>query len=263
MKRIMMCMCVVVGFAAADAAQAQSVPALLPIQGTMTNAEGQPVDGEVEVIWTIATEDNGQRLNRHRETQQVDVKNGHFAVYLGTEESLNLTIFQDGEPLSVGMTIDGDTTYFQLGTVPYAAMADHADSASTAGRADLANTARDAEKLGGVAADNYATNAHDHDSQYASASHSHPAFELECVDEKETRAIASNDSFAITVACPSGYSATGGGVSPRVMPSTAPTELYLNSFPGGGETWICYGRHDLGRTADINCRVKCCGVVQP
>src|SRR5262245_30153562 len=59
------------------------VPALLPVQGHLSDAAGAPLDGKIEVVFRLFNqEQNGVKL--FEETQSVNVDQGEFIAYLGS-----------------------------------------------------------------------------------------------------------------------------------------------------------------------------------
>lgn len=127
-------------------------PAVMPMQGFLTDSAGTAIDGDVDLTITIY---DGQTSTTelYGETQTVMVDEGSFTAYVGegtpTGAAFDLAIFRDNSDTWVGIAIDGGTELprFQLGSVPYA------------GFAQYSNTAGNAVRLGGMPATNYATTA--------------------------------------------------------------------------------------------------------
>lgn len=117
----------------APAAALAQVPALIPIQGSLADAEGAPVDGDVAIELRVYDADDAVV---HSETQTVTVDRGLFSVYLGGGQPLDLALFRDHHELTLGITVGDDpemTPRLPFGTVPFAAYAEYAGDAATLG----------------------------------------------------------------------------------------------------------------------------------
>lgn len=117
-------------------------PASVPLQGYLTDAEGLPIDGDTPLILSLYDND----VQVFSEVQVVTVDNGAFVVYLG-QGGLDLSLFQNGGNLSLGITVgDGEelSPRFDLGTAPFAAFAEYAAVAG------------DAQTVGGMPATDFA-----------------------------------------------------------------------------------------------------------
>ncbi|MEQ9497371.1 MAG: hypothetical protein RIT81_10940 [Deltaproteobacteria bacterium] len=131
------------------AADAQ-VPALLPVQGQLTDADDAPLTGDVEVefgLYDVAT--GGAPF--FSTTRTLTLADGTFAVNLGSEDTLDFAAFPASGEVYVGLTVGGDdelSPRVRVGTVPYAARAARCGEATT---------------LQGAAADDFATFDHAHD----------------------------------------------------------------------------------------------------
>jgi hypothetical protein len=85
------------------------VPDVIDYQGLLTDqSTGDPVaDGNYALVFSLYdVETGGSPL--WQENQEVAVEDGLFSVMLGSNESLNTSLF-DGSPLYVGVKVDGDT----------------------------------------------------------------------------------------------------------------------------------------------------------
>lgn len=107
------------------------VPALMPVQGYLTDSAGVAVDGETSITFALYSVDMaGTPL--FTETQTVLVEDGFFTAYIGDVGTLDLTVFRDNAAVYLGIQVGGDpemTPRLQMATVPYAAVAQHALSA--------------------------------------------------------------------------------------------------------------------------------------
>lgn len=111
----------------APAAHAQA-PASVPVQGYLVTDAGAPVSASTTfTLRLFDVESGGAAL--HEEVQTADVDRGFFGLYLGDGAALDLTLFRG--PLWLSVEIDGAgemSPRLALGTVPYAAYAEHAGS---------------------------------------------------------------------------------------------------------------------------------------
>jgi hypothetical protein len=130
------------GLARADA------PAMVPLQGYLTTAEGELVQGSVSVRFTLYASDSGDATPLFTETHPLVVDAGYFAANLGAIETLDLALFRDHGVLYLGVAVGSDAEMsprLVLGTTPYA------------GFAQYAGMCTDAETLGGLPAAEYRT----------------------------------------------------------------------------------------------------------
>ena len=121
-------------------------PALMPVQGVLTNADGVPLDGSAQVTFTLY---DAPTLGTafYAETLSVEVANGVFSVYLGTDVNnpLDLVNFQMPE-IYLGLQVEDNAEMiprFRLATTPYAGFAQYCGDASSLGgqtSADFAPT---------------------------------------------------------------------------------------------------------------------------
>lgn len=113
-------------------------PPLVPMQGYLTDAEGAPITGSVQLTLNVYDAAVDGRL-LYGEAQTVDVDGGHFTAYLGdgtpTGDPLSHDLFSTNLEAWIGIAIDGgvELPRFRLGTVPYAS---HAANAARLGGAD-------------------------------------------------------------------------------------------------------------------------------
>lgn len=107
-------------------AVALAAPPIVPLQGNLTDAEGTPIDGTVSVTFSFYDlAAGGEPL--WTEVQNVEVEDGFFTAYLGEVRRLSLELFRDTPELYLGIAVDTDPEMerVQIGTVPYAAFAEH------------------------------------------------------------------------------------------------------------------------------------------
>lgn len=125
-------------------AQAEAPP-ILPVQGTLYDAFGEPIHDALPVEFTLYSDPDG-RAPLWSDVMTVDFVDGTFAAYLGEGDPINHVIFRDYDQVFVGIAIDGDEEMplFALATAPYAGYAAYCGDASS---------------LNGLSADDIAANA--------------------------------------------------------------------------------------------------------
>ena len=126
-------------------AQAQSgVPAAIPFQGFLSDAEGHPID---QPDPGVASETGTTEL--YAELQSVPVSAGRFVAFLGGQAALPLELFRDNPQIWVQIEIDGDDELprFQIGAVPFAATAEYAHRTDWAGLTDVPNGLDDGDNV--------------------------------------------------------------------------------------------------------------------
>lgn len=105
---------------------------LLPVNGFLSDAEEQPIDGDVEVTFSLyanATAD----APFWSETHDMQIHGGSFSAYLGSFETLDADIFQEYRAPYVAIQVEDDAEMdrWPVGHVPFAAVAERADDAQT------------------------------------------------------------------------------------------------------------------------------------
>lgn len=124
---------VLVTFALPATAVAE-VPGYFPVQAFLTDAQGIPLDGAVDLEFTIYDAETGGEVV-FTESHRLRADAGAFTAYLGENNELDLSIFSAHEQLFLGVSVDGGPELEprqRLATVPYAA---HAQSAANAANA--------------------------------------------------------------------------------------------------------------------------------
>lgn len=113
------------GAGAASPALAQAPP-LLPVQGTLYDAAGDPVDGVRAVRFTLYdSESEGAML--WQDTVPVTFTEGLFTAYLGSEGVLPTSLFAVHSTVWAALALDGgaDIGRFQVATAPFSGFADY------------------------------------------------------------------------------------------------------------------------------------------
>jgi hypothetical protein len=103
-------------------------PALVPVQGYLTDASGTPIEGATEMTFSLYTSELST-TPLYRETQMVDVRGGYFTAYIGDVRPIGLATFRDNGTLYVGVRVGADpemTPRALLGSVPFAGYAQYA-----------------------------------------------------------------------------------------------------------------------------------------
>lgn len=107
-------------------------PALYPVQGYLTDTDGEPIDGELDIRFRLYDESENDVFT---ELATVNIDNGAFTHYVGSVETLDAELFAQYSTLTLGVKVGTDSEMsprMALGSVPYAARA------TTAAIADVA-----------------------------------------------------------------------------------------------------------------------------
>ncbi len=126
---------------------AQTVPVVIPVQGILTDAQEQPVNGNVAMTFTIYDQASASLF---AETLSVDVENGFYSVNLGESQALSAAYFRSGEAVQLGIKVGGDAEMsprLDFGSVPYAFVSEFAIDAAHALTADNAQNAQNAANV--------------------------------------------------------------------------------------------------------------------
>ncbi|TXC68641.1 hypothetical protein FRC91_18895 [Bradymonadales bacterium TMQ1] len=124
-------------------------PALYPVQGYLTDADGAPIDGELDIRFRLY---DASENDVFTELATVNIDNGAFTHYVGSVESLDAELFAQFSELSLGVKVGTDSEMsprMAVGSVPYAARANSAAVADLATQATHATTADTAMALDG------------------------------------------------------------------------------------------------------------------
>jgi len=129
---------------AATAALAEAPP-LLPVSGWLADADGVPLDGDIDLTVALYADATGGTA-LFTDTVTVTVDLGFFTAYAGENASLDLALFAEEGELWLGLTLEGEDEM-----EPRALVA----TAPWAGWAEYAGLADDSLALGGVDAAEY------------------------------------------------------------------------------------------------------------
>ncbi|RAL23831.1 hypothetical protein DL240_06675 [Lujinxingia litoralis] len=107
------------------------VPTFYPVQGYLTDADGNPIDGEVDIRFRLYDDADNEVFT---ELAAVTVNQGAFTHNVGTITSLDAELFAQFSALTLGVKVGTDTEMaprLEVGSVPYAARAASAANAET------------------------------------------------------------------------------------------------------------------------------------
>ncbi|HEY3353503.1 MAG TPA: tail fiber domain-containing protein [Polyangia bacterium] len=114
-----------------------AAPALLPVQGLLTDGAGAPLDGAHDLKFALFDAASVGNLLFTQSDAGVQIDRGRFIIYLGQGgTALDLALFRDHAALWLEVTIDGTQVVqprFRLATVPYASFAQFCGDAATVG----------------------------------------------------------------------------------------------------------------------------------
>ncbi len=116
------------------AAARAEVPSRVPIQGTLRDVAGAPIDGTLPCTFSLYAQRAGG-VALWTETEDVPFDAGFFSLYLGARSPLRVSFFRDNQLLYLGIAVDGDPEMarIELATAPFAAFAQYAGDALTVG----------------------------------------------------------------------------------------------------------------------------------
>jgi hypothetical protein len=107
----------------------------LPIQGSISGADGAPLNGSASVRFRLWPSASGG-VAVHDATQTLVVSDGVFATALGAGGTLDLALFATNPQTWVSITVDGvESDRVAVGAAPYAAWAHRAGDAGSLGGA--------------------------------------------------------------------------------------------------------------------------------
>lgn len=136
------------------------VPALLPVQGVLTDDQGQALAGPVDLVLRIYDAASGGSELFGEELLAVRLEQGAFALSLGATRPLYLGALAGSRELWLEVSVGGEAlSRVQLQSVPYAI------------------SSYSCETLGGLGAADFALASHAH-TEYAPQSHSHSGYAL-------------------------------------------------------------------------------------
>jgi len=129
-----------------------AAPKLVPVQGYLTGANGQAIEGQVSLTFGLHPSEDSPAL-LFSETQSVNAEDGLFAVYLGAQEELDLSLFRDYTTLFLSISINGGPELeprIGVGTGSFAGFAQYSGDAQTLQGHSAADFAAVAVPMGAV-----------------------------------------------------------------------------------------------------------------
>lgn len=121
------------GFGALALAQSEdSAPALVPIEGQASDADGVPLEGSHPVSVKLFRVETGGTAIFSETQRSVPFDHGAFSAYVGDVSALDLDVIGRGGALWLELAIDGEVIKprFRFGSVPFAAFAKQSAEAS-------------------------------------------------------------------------------------------------------------------------------------
>jgi hypothetical protein len=111
-------------------AEAPAIPEKIGFQGRLTNASGNPVDGAVNLTFTLYDAASGGGTVWTETQNNIPVSGGLYSVFLGNGTGFDSTTFD--MPYWLGVKVGGDaemTPLYRLASSPYAFRAKWANDA--------------------------------------------------------------------------------------------------------------------------------------
>ena len=153
MKKSVLAMAIALMLLAVPLTAGAEAPPFVPLQGVLTDGEGVPVEGAVDMVLSIYDVQAGGTALWF-ETQSVLVEDGLFTAYLGDITALDLGLFRDNDELWLGVRVgdDEEMDRVYLGSNPFAAYAEYCGNVPEHAHAygDLTGTLPDAALPDGV-----------------------------------------------------------------------------------------------------------------
>ncbi|MCB9735956.1 MAG: hypothetical protein H6745_25490 [Deltaproteobacteria bacterium] len=120
---------------------AAAAPGVLPVQGYLTDAAGAPVDGPVDLTFTLVDADADPTDVWTDTLAGVSVSAGFFTAYLGAGALLDLNLFGDHQDLALVVQVGDDDPMnpVPIGVAAYAAFADACGDAASLQGASVAD----------------------------------------------------------------------------------------------------------------------------
>lgn len=125
----------------ASAPAAAQVPGLLPIQGTLADADGNAIDGTVSARITLYADAAGTTAVYTTEIPALAVERGFFQTVLGAIDPLDPLDLAATDGLWLGLQVEDDDemSLIALGSVPFAARAAICDALGVYDESSIAN----------------------------------------------------------------------------------------------------------------------------
>jgi hypothetical protein len=234
-------------------AGASAVPGTLTQQGRLFSSDGDPVDGEVTIIFTIYDDpDDSDEANvLWTESQDISLDDGYFSAQLGEVEELDPDDVFDGSVRYLGVTVGSDSEMSPrqaITSVPYAFHSGHATQADDADHADAA----DAAPWGGLSGFPDLCSSGSYLRGFNSSGVAQcvsPVFHCDTVTAQGT---GTNQNAT----CPAGTELTGGGCFGG---SSSNTLWGTYNATSGSNVWTCIR---TGTTSGVIAYALCCQITE-
>ena len=117
------------------------VPHLFPVQGSLTDASGAPIDALTDITFSLYAEESGGAALWTDTFSDVDVETGFFSVYLGSNNPLDFSALLINAEIWLGITVESDPEMnrIRLAAVPFAVEAETCARVGTLTEMDINN----------------------------------------------------------------------------------------------------------------------------
>ncbi len=111
-------------------ATAEASPTIIPVQGTLYDGAGEPINGSRDVTYRVYSSSSATAA-LWEGTITTTFTQGLFTSYLGQDDPINLVIFRDYSNIWIGVSIAGGAELgrFRVATAPFAGFADYCGEA--------------------------------------------------------------------------------------------------------------------------------------
>ena len=118
-----------------------TVPDLIPVQGVLADSADLPIDALTDMTFTLYDASTAGTTLWTDTFVDVDVVEGFFTVYLGSDTALDFGSLISNSEIWVGITVESDPEMdrFQLATVPFAIEAQVSQMVGTLTETDINN----------------------------------------------------------------------------------------------------------------------------
>ncbi len=192
-----------------------TVPDLIPVQGVLADSADLPIDALTDITFTLYDGETSTTVLWNDTFVDVDVVEGFFTVYLGSDTTLDFTSLISNSEIWVGITVESDPEMdrFQLASVPFALEALVCQQVGSLTEADInSNFMLTSSPAGSITTTNIANwnTAYgwgNHSGLYAPVSHNHDAAYVNVTGDTMTGNLNLSGNFMWGGA----YFAAGGG----------------------------------------------------
>jgi hypothetical protein len=109
---------------------AHASPTIIPVQGTLYDGAGEPINGSRDVTYRVYSSSSATAA-LWEGTITTSFSQGLFTSYLGQDDPINLVIFRDYSNIWIGVSIgtSAELGRFRVATAPFAGFADYCGEA--------------------------------------------------------------------------------------------------------------------------------------